>query len=408
MQLAVPITIDEGNLTSNIPYIAPVGWISNSDYHVGYKVIYGGAIYVCILAHITAQQPDVSPLYWAATGEPVLDWNEGTTYAAGDIAYSFGDPAEPYYNNTNTFRHVYVSLEDGNLGNNPANSPGQWEFRYTIYAEYVRDRTFTTAERNRYVTKNRYVYEAQNDNARSDPELPGQTDWVKIGPARRWAMFDEKTQTRTIAPHDIITSTQVPGRIDTLVLMEVAATSVNVQIKDGATVVYDQDFEMLDDTGISDWFDYFYDPVEPRTVLVVRERTWADVLDPVIVVTVTNLDGVNREVGHLVAGTLRTLGYSQLGARLGFDDYSVIQADDFGNRYVVERGYTDWGKYQVYVEDVDVDGVLRLLKQRRAKPSVFIASDKYDSTVHFAIPKNVEMLIAYSTYSILELITDGF
>jgi hypothetical protein len=86
--------------------------------YVGDWYVYGGTLYECILAHISASPGNVPPntTYWTpvvSAGTPLGSvswkgaWSSGTTYAAGDGCTLSG--------------HAYVSIVGSNLNHSPPN-----------------------------------------------------------------------------------------------------------------------------------------------------------------------------------------------------------------------------------------------------------------------------------------------
>ena len=74
-----------------------------------------------------------------------------------------------------------------------------------------------------------------------------------------------------------------------------------------------------------------------------------------------------------------------LAARTSIADYSGKEKDTWGQYQLIERGYSDKASISTIVMSGMVDPVSKLLKTRRAKPTLCIASDQYNSLVLFGL-----------------------
>lgn len=335
----------------------------------------------------------------ALTSSDVLEvtpaaYNAGTTYADGDQVSVFSGT-------NNTVATMYESLQGSNTGNTPSSSPAYWQGIGTAYLAY-NGATNYSAGAVVTDTTNHLLYESlQGSN--TGHALTETAWWLSLGPSNRWAMFDQKTSTQTTRPLDITVELAATGRIDTVALLNVDAASVNITVMDGATEAYNQDYSLVTTDGITDWFAWFFEPIVRKTDLVVSDIP--NVLDPAITMTLTDTDSVS--VGHCVAGLSRDLGGTQYGAQVGITDYSRKTQDDFGNWYIVERGFNKRGKFIVFMENQNIDFVFNLLSSYRATPVLLIGSEQYTSTFLFGLLKDWNIEIPYVSHSALSIEVDG-
>lgn len=166
---------------------------------------------------------------------------------------------------------------------------------------------------------------------------------------------------------------------------------------------YDEDHSLVSSEGITDWYAYFFEPIERNSDLLVQELP--NVLDPVVMITATDTDDVS--IGHCVVGLSRDLGGTQYGASVGITDYSRKTQDDFGNWYLVERGFNKNGRFQVWMEKAATDFVHKLLSLYRATPIVLIGSDEYTSTYIFGLLKDWRIEISYPSHSVMSIEVEG-
>ena len=78
-----------------------------------------------------------------------------------------------------------------------------------------------------------------------------------------------------------------------------------------------------------------------------------------------------------------------------------------GQYQLIERGYSDKASISTIIMAGMVDPVSKLLKTRRAKPTLCIASDQYSSLVLFGLI-SFDVTIPYSTHSVCNLEIEGF
>lgn len=229
--------------------------------------------------------------------------------------------------------------------------------------------------------------------------------WLDIGPANRWAMFDTVNGTATQASADLDVTVKPQGRIDSLGLLNVDAASVQVTVTDDIDgVIYDQSFAMVEESGVADWYAYFYEPVIRKTDLIITDLPLYNT--PSIRV-LFSADGDPTSCGTLVLGQAKEIGDTQLGAGIGITDYSRKQADDFGNYTLVERAFARKASFQIAVEKTLVDEVVRLLSSYRATPILYIGAVSYGATAIFGFFRDFSMVIDYPTMAMCSLELEG-
>jgi hypothetical protein len=224
--------------------------------------------------------------------------------------------------------------------------------------------------------------------------------WLDIRPSNRWAMFDAVNSTKTEALHEIEVTITPNDVINSVALMNLEAESVTitaVDVNDG--VVYDRTFELVTLSGITDFYEWFFEPTVRKTGLVVTD------IPPYfgLALTVTINGTSNVSVGTLVTGMWRQIGETTHGASIGITDFSRKETDGFGNFILVERAYSRRGSFTIYIPRDSVDGVADLLAEYRAVPLVWMADEAYQSTVIFGPYKDWTIAIDFPTYSVASL-----
>lgn len=219
-----------------------------------------------------------------------------------------------------------------------------------------------------------------------DCPLTDPSKWLDLGPTNRWAMFDRKLGTVTSNSNSIAVSLSIPARVTGMALFGLSAATIHVTMTDvSAGVVYDQTLNLVNQDNVGDYYDYFFAPI------LRSSEVYIEGIPPysgaALAITISNPGGT-AECGNLVTGSVRELGETVLGAGFGVIDYSRKEADDFGNVDLVERAYRNTGSFTVVVDRLLVDEVGRLLKQRRAQPTVFAGSGEFASMLIYGFARD--------------------
>ena len=289
--------------------------------------------------------PPIDVTYAKLTSSNVAE-DEYGNYAAG-TTYALGDrvivPAT---------HDVWESLAAGNTGNTPATSP---------------------------------------------------TWWVRVGPTNRMAMFDTSVSSQTSKTGGIDVTVAPGETVDTLALLNVNASTIRVRMTDPVDgVVYDQTANMIAPISESSWYTWFFEPIARKDFLLATLPPYGSAA-----VRVELNDSATAACGVLALGLARKIGEGALaGARTSIDDYSGKEKDTWGQYQLIERGYSDKASIRTVVMSNMVDPVGKLLKARRAKPTLCIASDQYSSLVLFGLV-SFEITIPYSTHSVCNIEVEG-
>lgn len=221
------------------------------------------------------------------------------------------------------------------------------------------------------------------------PELDT-TNWQRVGPTNRWAMFDQATGTASTGATSI-TFTIAPGLVRALALLDLDATSVDVVMTDGATTVYSRTVSLSAGDGVTDWYDYFFAPIVLRRTLVLTD------LPPYAngQITITVHGGSTVNVGTVAVGTLYDVGGTRYGMSLGMVDYSKKDTDAFGATTIVERPFAKRMTVPLAIRTGAVDEVARRLQLLRATPVVWIGVKKYDQSVVYGFFKDWSIDVSY-------------
>lgn len=268
-----------------------------------------------------------------------------------------------------------VPVSTGNLTTNVTDPTGVWNTgSYSVGNE---------------VQRAQGRYRAKINNTNKDPLLFPDV-WFYIGPTNDFAMFDNKTGTQSTRDDNITTTVIAGKRADSIALINVSAADVTITVNDGVSDVYNEEISMVSDDGIVDWWSYFFDPIVRETD--VYRDDLPNISNPIVTVSY-DAPGATVKVGQQVIGWGQTIGVSLMPGRLGINDYSRIEVDDFGNYGITQRGYAKTGDFTAYIDNVRINAVFNMLAAKRATPIVFIGIEKFSSSLMFGILKewNIEM-----------------
>lgn len=229
--------------------------------------------------------------------------------------------------------------------------------------------------------------------------------WLDVGPTNRWAMFDAVNGTATVGAVGLDVSIRPEGRVDSIGLLNVDAASARIIITDDDDgVIYDETHSLTSGSGVVDWYAYFYEPIVRKTALVL---SGLPLYAAPLVRIILDAAGDPVSLGTLIVGQAKTLGQTQLGAKVGIKDFSRKETDDFGVFTVVERAFSDRGSFTIAVEPGLSDEVKRLLALYRAQPVLYIGSSSYDATAIFGFWREFNVDLQYPTLHLCSLEIEG-
>lgn len=239
--------------------------------------------------------------------------------------------------------------------------------------------TYTTGTE-RYVGTTLYRVVATPSTA-DEPTAGAAKDpptWVSIGSINRYKMFDFTIGQRTSRATPIQV-TITPGQvINSLAMFElVGANSARVQVVDPTDgTVYDQTRDLTDTMGINDWYAYFFAAYILSSDVVFNDLPAYSAAT----VTITIAGNATVEVGEVVLGRSRAFGETSIGTRLGIEDFSRKERDEFGNFTVVERRFSRLTGFDVLVFNNEVNALYTSLAAVRAVPTLYIGGDDFAET----------------------------
>lgn len=245
----------------------------------------------------------------------------------------------------------------------------------------------------------------QGTNLNHAPGGTSNTWWLDLGATNRWLMFDGSVTSQTSNANSVTMTIAASGRTDTVALLNISAASVNVIMTDSIDgVVYNNTRSMISDSGISDWYAYFFEPIIRSSDAIF------DDLPPYANATlnISATDTGNTVlVGCVVVGQSRDIGGTQYGATVGIADYSVKTQDAFGNWTILPRSFHKISTINIAVDNTLIDELETILASYRAEPILYIGSDIYKCTAIYGFYKTFGITISYPTFSICNIQLEG-
>ncbi len=291
-----------------------------------------------------------------------------------------------------------IQITDANLvsSNVPEADFAEWSSSttYAVGARVIRASTHT-------------IYESlQAGNLNKSPEAET-TWWVAVRPTNRWAVFDTSNSTKTNVPSG---QTNISYKIKASFVNSVGilnisgAGSATVSVRNEAgNVIYSKTVSLIGVQSSSDWWTWFFGERKTKTQVILVDL-------PVQVNATISVDlygGVDLSVGVILLGRLKSIGKGVLsGARVGIQDYSRKERNDFGDMIVVERAFARRANLQIVIGSNEVDSTIDFMSNIRAKPCLWI-SGSYESLIVFGFYKSFEILIPYATHSEFSLELEG-
>ena len=256
------------------------------------------------------------------------------------------------------------------------------------------------------LTSTHKIYESQQAGNTNKNPASERLWWVEVSPTNRWKMFDLSTTTRTVvdaADYYEIT----PGQaINALALINISGIlTVRVRLTDPRFgLVYDKTADLTFVPSESSWYAWFFEPRTEQNQFVVEDIPSY----PNATLRIDVTSSGTAYIGAFIFGSVRSIGLGvQQGARLGIQDYSRKERNEWGDVVLTQRAFAKRVSFQMLVENRELDNTFRLLSELRATPCLWLGSDRLNSLAVFGFYNNFDINIAYATYSDCTIDVEG-
>jgi hypothetical protein len=251
-------------------------------------------------------------------------------------------------------------------------------------------------------------YEALQDN-NDRPDLGAIADpptWLDLGFINPLRMFDNKLDSLTTGPSPLVINITPGMLVNGIALFNVNASTVQITYTDPDDgLVYDTgQISMLDNSGVQDWYSFFFDPY-----LVKADLARVDLpayIDGTVQIT---LDGAGADVaiGEVVLGTIYKIGDAQYGSSAGIIDFSRKEQDQFGNFEIVPRRFSKRAEFDAVIPPAYGGSVQRTLARLRATPVVWIGSVDLEETIVYGYFREFDILLSNPAFSNVTITVEG-
>jgi hypothetical protein len=291
------------------------------------------------------------------------------------------------------------AVTEAMLTSNVAQADAAWSSVTTYSAGAIKRRALNGIQ---------HRWESQvGSNLNHDPALDDGTNWIDLGASEPYLMFDGAVQSQTENADSIEVAVQFDADrlIDSVYFENLSATALHLTLTDaGEGVVFDETYDLIATSGITDFWAWCFEPVRRLASVVVTD------LPPypgILLEAELTEAGETVKCGALVPGLGRTLGGNQWGANVGIADYSVKQADDFGNFTPLERAYAKRATFTLNVDAGFVDELVTLLATYRATAALYIADANFTATAVWGFFRDFNVEIAYPDVAFCSLEVEG-
>lgn len=228
--------------------------------------------------------------------------------------------------------------------------------------------------------------------------------WQDRGMDNRWRMFDDKVESLTANPGTIEVRIRPGAVINSMALFNLQGKSVTITMIDPVEGEVHRKTLSLVDAGVTNWYDWFFEPIGKRTDVVVLDMPPYGSADIVLII---DAGAEVAAIGHTVIGAVKRIGTALYGTSVGINDYSRKSTDEFGNTIVIQRSFSNRAEFDVTLDTSEVTRVRRLLAELRATPVVWIGEESYEATILFGFYKDFQIVFSGPTVSDCSITVEG-
>ncbi len=275
----------------------------------------------------------------------------------------------------------------------------------TDYAVWSSATTYALSARVILTSTHKIYQSLQASNLNKDPTTQPLW-WVEVSPTNKWALFDSAVSTQT-KQSTYIKYTVTPGQtINAIAALNLTnATQIVITVTSAsAGVIYSRTVDVSPIPASASWWDWFFGIKRAQTQCVLVDLPSY----PDATIKFELYGGSSLAIGVLLIGQQRAFGTGiKYGAKVGIQDYSRKEKNDFGDTVLVQRAFARRADFELMVSADEVDSLQGFLSDVRAVPCLWIGSTKYEATTVFGFYKTFDILISYPSQSDCSLQIEG-
>lgn len=222
--------------------------------------------------------------------------------------------------------------------------------------------------------------------------------WTEVSPTNRWKCFDTSNSTQTAqstTAQYVIYPSQIISHVALLNITDCTSMRVRlVSLAHGA--VFDETVYLNLILPESSWYAWFIGAKTAISVGMINDIPSY----PDATITIDLAGQATMAFGVLMIGQVQSIGIgAQYGARIGIQDYSRKETNEWGDTVLVQRAYAKRASFQIILRNREVDTVTEFLASVRATPILWIGANDYTTTYIFGIYEDFDTTIQYPTHS---------
>lgn len=280
------------------------------------------------------------------------------------------------------------------------------------YAEWNSGTTYADGDRV-ILTSTHKIYESLVGSNTNNPPATSPTQWIQVSATNRWKIFDNINSSQTVqtdSPTNYFYYELAFGQpINAFSALNISnGTKVTITMTSPSVgspgIVYQEEVSLTPYPQTSDWWAWFFgQKITPTQVVKTDLPAYADAT-----IKVEFEGGDNLAVGSALFGQQQRFGLGlQYGARVGIQDYSIKQTNEFGDVVLLQRAFAKRANFTLFLNKGETDTLQNFLSSVRAVPCLWIGSEDYESTVLYGFYKNFDVLISYPEHSECDLEIEG-
>lgn len=263
----------------------------------------------------------------------------------------------------------------------------------------------TYADKARVIKAHKVWQSIGGSNLNNDPESTPDK-WQEVGYTNRYKVFDKSVSSQTTKASSITYQLRMGVAVTSLAALNVkGATSIRVYVIDPEYgTVYDKTIVLTRVPVTSGWWNWFFVDRRVPTQALFTDLKGLPQSDVYVEIT----GGTDLAVGVILLGQLRefTMGV-RMGARVGINDYSRKERNEYGDIVVVERAFAKRANFSMLLRASELDALQMFLADVRATPCLWIGSRRYESTTVYGFYKSFDIVISYYDYSDCDIELEG-
>lgn len=273
----------------------------------------------------------------------------------------------------------------------------------TDYPTYAAGTTYAIADR---VIYDHIIYESvQATNLGKQPDL-NPTWWKSVSATNKFKAFDSANSTQTTNPNSIYYKIKPNISVTSISTLNLkGATSVQIKVTDATYgVLYDNETDLTPLQQTADWWTWTFGVRKVSAISIGLNIPSTPAAEIEITITGTS----ELAVGVILLGQEYEVGLGvKYGARVGVQDYSRKEKNEYGETVLVQRAFAKRANFDMELERGEVDAFYNFLADTRTTPCLWIGTELYECTIIYGFYKEFEILIPYPNHCDCSLELEG-